>query len=225
METFRTPQDLLHDHSITPQELELFNSGGNKDKSLPRREVTQLKRHKLADGSEWITRVERWYGLTKSCAVVTCSVDLGWYYYPSHENEFVQTDPNNPNSPTARVIKLKYGPGGSFVGEPKYTDPYTPEKMKFYQKQLQGQPGTDYSFSLIKEGHYGGVGVTDPVKFAERPFDSLWEELTKPKSNTVQFNPDDFSAYQEFLEYKRAMAQKEKDKDKNSNKDKEDAYR
>jgi hypothetical protein len=49
--TFRTLQDLINNHDVKPEEVELF-TGGNNNKQFPYREVNQLHRVKLLDGTE-----------------------------------------------------------------------------------------------------------------------------------------------------------------------------
>jgi hypothetical protein len=178
--TFRSLEDLVNNHDIRPEEVELF-TGDNKDKKFPYREINQLSRVKLLNGTEWIVRTERWYGLTKSCAIVTCPVTLGYYKHPIFKSEFIQTDKENENSPTTRVVRVTPDADGHVAGVRKYTDKYSEKKMRKYLRHSVGPTGRLNTITLIKENASNPFAIHDIERGITEDFDELWDDVTKAK--------------------------------------------
>ena len=169
----------MNNHDIKPEEVELF-TGGN-EKKFPYREINQLHRVKLLDGTEWIVRYEQWFGLTKSCAIVTCPVKLGSYLHPAYKNEFIQTEKDNPNSATIRVVKVEPNAYGQFAGTRKYTDRYSEEKMQKYLRHSVGPFGSLNTITLVKQNAPNPIACHDIERAITEDFDKLWDDLTRVK--------------------------------------------
>ena len=175
--SFRTLEDLVNNHDIKPEEIELFTGGTNR--KFPYREINQIHRIRLLDGTEYIVRYEQWFGLTKSCAIVTCPVVLGRYLHPSYKTEFIKTEKDNEDSPTVRVVKVEPNAYGQFAGVRKYTDRYSEEKMRKYLRHSVGTFGRLDTITLVKQNASNPVGCRDIERAITEDFDTLFDDLSQ----------------------------------------------
>jgi hypothetical protein len=101
--------------------------------------------------------------------------------HPSHTNEFIQAEKDNPNLPTTRIVRVKPDAFGGVVGKRKYTDPYSEEKMRKYMRHSVGQFGLLDHISLIKENASNPIACRDIERAITGDFDTLFNEYSRVK--------------------------------------------
>jgi hypothetical protein len=157
---FYTLDNLIGNGIIAESERSLFKLPSHA-KDYPWREIYQYHRIKLADGSEFLSALEMWHGLTRVASVVSISVnDLCYYIQPAVERELRYPDGRWLQSnaiydeKTVQVSIVRSGSTSDPVGEKVYMVPFSQNIARSALKLAHGSYTDLYngcSLSLIKQ--------------------------------------------------------------------------
>jgi hypothetical protein len=180
-----TLKGLIDNDVINENERQLFElPEGVED--YPFRTISQFKRIKTADGSEWFSTEEQWVGITDNATVVSCPVsDLHWYLVPTVNRIYRNPDgsplepgQNITNTRTVRIATTIVGIDREMIGKRMYMTPFTPEIVHSALRFASGKIGDPRGASLtfIKEGTNARVGCKSIEEFISAPFDAYFEQ-------------------------------------------------
>jgi hypothetical protein len=198
---FYSLDSLVKNEVIAEEEKDFFElPPGVKD--FPYRQIYYIKRLKKVDGTEWISTLEQWFGLSAQAAVVTCPVDdQFWYLKPKISYELRTIDgailpqgSNISDIKTKKVAIIKNtGYLGEYVGEGIYTHPWSEEIFRSILKMARGQVGDSHNgctLTLVREGEPHSGAVVKSVEDFILPFKEIYNRLTA-REQIIKFNPQD----------------------------------
>jgi hypothetical protein len=203
---FYSLESLVNNGVIAESEKEFFDLPPGKD--YPYRVINNIQRIQKADGSEWISTLEQFVGLSAIASVVTCPVpDMMWYIKPrisyelrTPEGAYLPQGTNISDQVTKKAAIIRTtGYLGEIIGDKIYTHEWNEEIFKSCLKIIRGEPGdanNGCALSLVKENETGSGKGSASVKNVQDfilPFDEIYERLTA-KEQTIKFSPRDLKS-------------------------------
>lgn len=195
-----TLDSLISANVIAEEEKELFG-----DLPLPRRELVSLHRIQAQNKVEYLSRVERWFGLNKSAGVITIPVEPDYTRRITVDRMYVDRDPERPGTGTQVIVKV-VGDSNQWIQAEKNVSQAFRNAIPTTDKTLRG-----VSFTLIREG---APHVISPQpedynidSFVNKPFDEIYDKAFKPAtSHTTNINVDP-ETFRAFLKYQKEHEQ------------------
>jgi hypothetical protein len=185
---FYSLKNLVDSGVIAESEREYFNLPGEGIEDYPYRQIYNIFRIKKKDGSEWISTLEQWVGLSSQAGVVTCPVDdMMWYIKPRITYELRTSEgtllPQGANiaeqiTKKAAIIRTT-GFLGEVIGDRVYTQEWNEEVFRSVLKMIRGQAGDSYqgcALTLQKEGEVQDSTSVKTIEDFLLPFDTIWEK-------------------------------------------------
>lgn len=200
-----TLDSLIGANVIAEEEKDLFG-----EYPLPRRELVSLHRIQAQNKVEYLSRVERWYGLNKSAGVITIPVEPDYTKRIAVERMYVDKDPERPGTGTQVIVKVVGDSNQWIQAEKIWLTPFNSSTVT--QAFKNAIPTTDATLRgvgliLIREGS-SHVITPQPEdnnleSFVHKPFNELYEKAFSPATSNVTNINVDPSQLQAFLKYQQ----------------------
>jgi hypothetical protein len=184
---FYSLKNLVDSGVIAESEREFFNLP-EKIQDFPYRQINNIYRIMKMDGSEWISTIEQFVGISSQAAIVTCPVDdLMWFVRPKVTYELRTVEgtllPQGTNiaeqvTKKAAIIKTT-GFLGEVIGDRVHTHEWNEEVFRSCLKMIRGNVGDAYNgcaLTLKKEGEVNDSISVKTVEDMLLPFDQIWEK-------------------------------------------------
>jgi hypothetical protein len=182
---FYSLNNLVDSGVIAESEREFFNLPENIQ-DYPYRQINNIHRIKKMDGSEWISTIEQFVGISAQAAIVTCPVDdLMWFVRPqiSYELRTVEGTllPQGANiaeqvTKKAAIIKTT-GFLGEVIGDRVHTHGWNEEVFRSCLKMIRGKAGdanNGCALIFVKEGEVNNSTSVKTIEDMLLDFDTIW---------------------------------------------------
>jgi hypothetical protein len=216
---FYTLDNLIEIGVMAESEREFFElPEGIQD--YPYRQFSTIQRIHRIDGSEKISVIAQWVGITATGGVVTCPVmDTMWYIRPkityeprTAEGALLPRGDNITEQITKRAAIIKTtGYLGEVIGEKVFTHDWNEE---IYRSCLSlacggiqgiGDSNTGCALTLQKEGDPNGTSVKT-IDEMLLPFNEIWERQ-RSTEKVLKFSPTDLKSLASGTEVKGGQYQ------------------
>jgi hypothetical protein len=191
---FYSLESLVESGAIAESEKQFFDlPPGIVD--YPFRSISTIFRIKKLDGSERISTIEQWVGISATGSVVTCPVmDALWYIRPkityeprTVEGVLLPRGDNITEQITKRAAIIKTtGYLGEVIGEKVFTHEWNEEIFRSCLNlarggiQSVGDSNNGCALTLIRENDSHGTSAKTIEDFL-LPFDEIWERQRSPE--------------------------------------------